>query len=99
MKHSFYGFTNSTCKQCGRSEAEHSDTAQCECCPTIGPCELVNGMLMCASCSEKEEAARVISGSSGSTAQQSIDPKQERITALTNKFNREIPVDAHAYLV
>ena len=56
MNHSFQSsqLNGNVCNVCKRPELEHTDNAQCECCPNVGPCELYIDILMCKECYEKE---------------------------------------------
>lgn len=94
MKHSFHlNPLSGTCSECTRSEADHSDSAQCEACSNIGPCEVLGDMLLCETCYEHDiELAK----------QDSPVPsndRETRITQLVNTLGKEIPTDARAYFV
>lgn len=40
------------CQRCKRQELDHTELAVCEACNNIGPCEIQDTILMCASCQE-----------------------------------------------
>jgi len=83
MNHSFNPSVDPyKCSKCHRLQMDHSNLAICEACPFIGPCELYpdyTGMLLCASCIEKEELIR------NSPAKQ-----QERINNLKLESSRAL---------
>jgi hypothetical protein len=85
MKHSYNANINGLCSVCARSEVDHSDSALCDACANIGPCELIGTLLLCASCQAREPQ---------SIDQQSIDPqvkaRAERIAQLRTKFMKEV---------
>lgn len=92
MKHTFNG-SDTLCRICHRDELDHSDNAQCEACPNIGPCELINDMLLCATCYEHDKIL---------AEQDSPIPsndRETRITQLVNQLAREIPDDRRGYFV
>ena len=93
MNHSFQDNHSGTCITCARSEQDHSDSAQCEACPNIGPCELFNNMLLCATCYEHDKELAMQDGLLPANT------KEERITQLVNQLGKEIPLDSRAYFV
>ncbi len=94
MNHSFKANIGSEhCALCGFNEVAHSDNATCEGCPTVGPCEVFNGMLLCANCFVHDKELE---------AEQSEIPSNDRATRiaqLTNKLAKEIPADRRMYFV
>lgn len=56
MNHSFIAapWNASICSKCLQKEYAHKNDVTCEACNNIGPIELVNKMLICASCQQKE---------------------------------------------
>jgi hypothetical protein len=85
MNHSYNANINGLCSVCIRPENEHGETAQCEACVNIGPCELIGKILLCASCQAREPQ---------SIDQTSIDPQVKaratRIAQLRTKFMKEV---------
>lgn len=100
MNHSYkLSLTNPTrCAEasCNRPLTDHTDSAQCEACPNIGPCELLNGMLLCATCYAHDIE---LQGIQEREKQLASDPKQQRITELVNSLTKEIPTDSRQYFV
>lgn len=61
MNHSFTPIIGiNKCAICTYDERAHSDLAQCDCCPNIGPVQIYSTMLMCETCiaREKEHESR-----------------------------------------
>ena len=58
MNHSFIkgSIVNGTakCAKCQYDEMSHTAYAQCEACPNKGQCEIINNLLLCKECYEKE---------------------------------------------
>lgn len=52
MKHNFVGSSidKSKCNTCTRSAMDHTNCAKCESCENTGNCDLIEGLLLCASC-------------------------------------------------
>jgi hypothetical protein len=66
------------CVRCQFDEISHTDKATCECCDNSGPMEVWCGMLMCASCIEKEKALQ---------AENNTELKQaERVKAVNSQI-------------
>lgn len=92
MKHSFNPNIHNLCAICGRTDLDHTDSAQCEACPIIGPCEVIGPLLLCAECYDKE--IRILP-----EEPLSQDPRANRITALVNTLGKELPLDSRKYFV
>jgi len=82
MRHSFNKSLHDKCAVCGRNEADHTDSAQCEACSNTGLCEVINGMLLCAVCHAKENSV--------ATAPITNDTRADRIAELTRQFCKEV---------
>ena len=61
MKHSFISsnINQSICSVCHKIESVHGIT-ECECCAQLDDCEIVNGMLMCSICRDKELSVKSV---------------------------------------
>lgn len=92
MNHSFQQSQDNLCAKCHRSEIDHSDNAQCEACPVIGPCDLLNGMLLCASCFEHDKQLEALNGPLS-------NDRETKITQIINRLGKEIPIDRRQYFV
>lgn len=58
MNHTFTPspIDSSKCTLCKYDPIQHSESAECECCPNIGPVSEYMSMLMCIDCIEKEKS-------------------------------------------
>ncbi len=93
MNHTFIDKGDMTCAKCSRSIVEHGPDAQCECCPNIGDCEVIDNMLMCASCQARDKEIKAELG------EPTGDPSLDKVSLLVNRLGKEIPTDRRAYFV
>lgn len=94
MNHSFQiNFTTGKCTKCGRRATDHTNSAQCECCPNVGPCEVIDDMLMCASCQERDKQIKA------EVTPPEPNTKEARVAELVSKLAKEIPSDRRQYFV
>lgn len=84
---------------CGRNIIEHGSEAQCEGCPNKGPCNIFNGMLLCESCERHDIELAEIQAKEKVEAIAKDNPRDNRITELTNLLGKEIPQDSRQYFV
>lgn len=96
MNHSFIASQadSSLCANCHYPEVAHTNSAQCESCANVGPCEIVSDILMCASCQKRDAEIQ-----NELNPANIADPRERRITELKNQLSKEIPVDSRAYFV
>ncbi len=81
------------CAECNRAEVDHTDKAQCEACTYVGPCEILNGMLLCPSCYKHDVDLATIQSDVPANG------KDLRIHQLQIKLEKEVPVDRRSYFV
>src|SRR5207244_9779758 len=75
-----------------------SNSMQCESCPSIGPVEPIDNMLLCEACAarDKQIKAELLASKDSNSLQHA---NEARIAALNNELSKEIPIDAKQYFV
>ena len=99
MNHSYEpNISHDKCRICGYSELAHSDSMQCESCPSIGPVTPIDNMLLCEACAarDKQIKAELLASKDSNNLQHTTEA---RIAALNNELSKEIPIDAKQYFV
>lgn len=88
MNHSFIAapWNAKVCIKCTRNELAHSDTAICEACSNVGPCELVGKILMCASCQVRD--------TNTAPKELTVTEAKPSLELVINQVNRLLETDA-----
>ena len=89
MKHSFIPshLNSNLCASCHKTELDHTDKATCECCDTVGPCELYIDILMCPVCYDNEVKAQLTNNHPAK--------QEERVLTMNNLVAEAKKLDEH----
>jgi hypothetical protein len=90
-----HSLTTDKCADCAFPELAHGPNAQCECCPAIGPCEIIDGMLMCARCQQRDIEIKAELGISATNGN-NVDA---RVAAIVARTDKTIAIDRRQYFV
>lgn len=94
MNHSFKDNNDGICRECGFNAVSHTALAQCESCPNMGECNVIDEILMCATCEARDIEIKRELGLNKPT-----NERESRIVELINRLAKEIPSDRRAYFV
>lgn len=111
MNHSFIPslIDKSLCQTCKYSLIAHGSEAQCESCPNVSNCELIESdgahILMCESCAIRERQIQLeldqhrIAQQKAEGTTTTGNSSEERVTELVNRLSKELPLDARQFHV
>lgn len=92
MNHSFSKSNfHPNCAVCNKNETSHSNQATCEACSNIGPCNIVNNILLCNECESKEMDARLNILNSSTTVDKILSDtwKCSNCSVINNILNKQ----------
>lgn len=95
MNHAFNKNLNNLCAVCSRVEHDHTSIAQCECCPNIGDCEVIDNMLMCASCQLRDKQIKQEVGIEAPN----LTERENLVARLVAQISKNQPLNRRQYFV